>query len=204
MTSTKRLHFSTPSLALSAKDLLSSNLWYFLPLPPSFHKIYLPFVLKFVVFSVPPPSVRTWHHIWRPLTKLPQCCSPPSLWPSTCYYVTYSHRGLHYHKCPPEGHLELCHKSDDDWRGYRVSLLRPTTEQRANLSDAYDNTGCPKWAETWLCWLGFWVFHYLPDSAWADGNLAEAAGQLGKKVESNLTSFLWFLPLWIIQTLFQA
>ena len=27
------------------------------------------------------------------------------------------------------------------------------------------------------------MFHCLPDSAWADGNLAEAAGQLGKMVE---------------------
>ena len=27
------------------------------------------------------------------------------------------------------------------------------------------------------------MFHCLPDSAWADGNLAEAAGQLGKLVE---------------------
>ena len=26
------------------------------------------------------------------------------------------------------------------------------------------------------------MFHCLPDSAWADGNLAEAAGQLGKMV----------------------
>ena len=34
-----------------------------------------------------------------------------------------------------------------------------------------------------FCGLGFRVFHYLPDSAWADGNLAEAAGQLGKMVE---------------------
>ena len=27
------------------------------------------------------------------------------------------------------------------------------------------------------------MFHYLHDSAWADGNLTEAAGQLGKLVE---------------------
>ena len=27
------------------------------------------------------------------------------------------------------------------------------------------------------------MFHCLSDSAWVDGNLAEAAGQLGKKVE---------------------
>ena len=27
------------------------------------------------------------------------------------------------------------------------------------------------------------MFHYLPDSSWADGNLAEAARQLGKLVE---------------------
>ena len=32
-------------------------------------------------------------------------------------------------------------------------------------------------------WLGFWAFHCLTLSAWADGNLAEAAVQLGKKVE---------------------
>ena len=44
-------------------------------------------------------------------------------------------------------------------------------------------TGCPKWAETGFCWLWFRVFHCLPNSAWADGNLAEAAGQLGKMVE---------------------
>ena len=29
----------------------------------------------------------------------------------------------------------------------------------------------------------FWVFHCLPNSAWADGNLAELAGQQGKMVE---------------------
>ena len=27
------------------------------------------------------------------------------------------------------------------------------------------------------------MFHSLPDSAWADGNLTEEAGQLGKMVE---------------------
>ena len=27
------------------------------------------------------------------------------------------------------------------------------------------------------------MFHCLPDSTWADGNLSEAAGQLGKMVE---------------------
>ena len=48
-------------------------------------------------------------------------------------------------------------------------------------------TGCPKWAEIGLCWLGFRVFHYLPDSAWADGNLAEAAGQDGVTQKSRLT-----------------
>ena len=30
---------------------------------------------------------------------------------------------------------------------------------------------------------GFRVFHCLPNSAWADGNLAEGAGQVGKMVE---------------------
>ena len=38
-------------------------------------------------------------------------------------------------------------------------------------------TGSPKWAETGFCWLGFRVLHCLSDSAWADGNLAEAAAQ---------------------------
>ena len=31
--------------------------------------------------------------------------------------------------------------------------------------------------------LGFSVFHCLPNSAWAVGNLAEVAGQLGNMVE---------------------
>ena len=31
-----------------------------------------------------------------------------------------------------------------------------------------------------LGWLLFWLFHYLPNLAWADGNLAEAAEQLGQ------------------------
>ena len=44
-------------------------------------------------------------------------------------------------------------------------------------------TGFTKSAETGFCWLGLWVLHCLPDSAWADGNLAEAAGELGKMVE---------------------
>ena len=41
------------------------------------------------------------------------------------------------------------------------------------------STGCPKWAETGFCWLGFRVCHCLPDSAWAHGNFAGAAGQDG-------------------------
>ena len=32
-------------------------------------------------------------------------------------------------------------------------------------------------------WISSVPLHCLPDSAWADGNLAEAAGQLGKMVE---------------------
>ena len=43
----------------------------------------------------------------------------------------------------------------------------------------YHYTGCPKWAETGFSWLWF----RMPNSARADGNLAEAAGQLGKMVE---------------------
>ena len=31
-----------------------------------------------------------------------------------------------------------------------------------------------------LGWLWFWLFHWLPDSAWVDGKLAELAEQLGK------------------------
>ena len=34
-----------------------------------------------------------------------------------------------------------------------------------------------------LSWLGIWVFHCLPSSAWADGNLAEGAGQINNMVE---------------------
>ena len=33
------------------------------------------------------------------------------------------------------------------------------------------------------------MFHCLSNSAWADGNLAEAAGQLGKMVEHPLFKF---------------
>ena len=33
--------------------------------------------------------------------------------------------------------------------------------------------------------LGFRVFHCLPTSVWADGNLAEAAGQVSKLVEQE-------------------
>ena len=40
-------------------------------------------------------------------------------------------------------------------------------------------------SQTGFCELGFRVFHYLPESAWTDGNLAEAAGQLGKLVENR-------------------
>ena len=36
---------------------------------------------------------------------------------------------------------------------------------------------------TGLRWLEFLVFHCLPNSALADGNLAEVAGQMGKMVE---------------------
>ena len=43
-------------------------------------------------------------------------------------------------------------------------------------------TGCPKWVWVLLTWNR--VFHCLPNSAWADGNVAEAAGQLSKMVES--------------------
>ena len=40
--------------------------------------------------------------------------------------------------------------------------------------------GVPSARAHGLGWLGSWVLHCLANSAWTDGNLAEAAGQLGK------------------------
>ena len=37
-----------------------------------------------------------------------------------------------------------------------------------------------------LDWLWFEIFHTLPDSAWADGKLAELAEHLGKTVEHHV------------------
>ena len=45
------------------------------------------------------------------------------------------------------------------------------------------STGWLIWSWTGLGRLEFWVFHCLPNSASADGNFAEAAGQMGKVLE---------------------
>ena len=34
--------------------------------------------------------------------------------------------------------------------------------------------------------LWFWMFHFLPNSAWADGNLAEFSRHLGNMVENQI------------------
>ena len=56
-------------------------------------------------------------------------------------------------------------------------------------------TKCHRYTGRFICsethglgWLGFWVFHCLPHSAWAYENVAEEAGQLGNMVEHPNTS----------------
>ena len=50
-----------------------------------------------------------------------------------------------------------------------------------------NSTGCSICSETWvgLGLLEWWVFHCLPNSAWADADSAGLAGQLGNMVEQE-------------------
>ena len=67
-----------------------------------------------------------------------------------------------------------------NWQVWSDWLVIPSTVLH---SVYWPSRECFIWSETWISWLGIWVLHYLPDFDWADGNLAEAAGQLGKIVE---------------------
>ena len=57
-----------------------------------------------------------------------------------------------------------------------ISCIRKALEQ------AYPgvSTGRPIWSDSWLELTLIWLFHPLPGSAWAAGDLAELARQVDK------------------------
>ena len=50
-------------------------------------------------------------------------------------------------------------------------------------ADGKPCTGLFKRSDTWVGWTWISLFYSQPNFAWVNGNLAEMAGELGKKVE---------------------
>ena len=57
-----------------------------------------------------------------------------------------------------------------------VDVLWTPQKNSVEKSSVVYLQGGPSGREPGLGWLAFWLFHSLPNSAWADGSLAVAAG----------------------------